>query len=148
MKFSSALRIFIISGILALIGNFVGFKVNPVTALPGMLILLVIVIAGYGLSRVSPIKLPSIAYISALAIIASIPGVPGADLVTKYVGEVQFLALCTPILSYAGISIGKDLDSFKTQGFKIVVVTLLALTGTYVGSAIIAQVVLKLTGAI
>jgi hypothetical protein len=148
MKFSSALRIFIISGILALIGNFVGFKVNPVTALPGMLILLVIVIAGYGLSRVSPIKLPSIAYISALAIIASIPGVPGADLVTKYVGEVQFLALCTPILSYAGISIGKDLDSFKTQGVKIVVVTLLALTGTYVGSAVIAQVILKLTGAI
>lgn len=148
MKFSSALRIFIISGILALIGNFVGFKVNPVTALPGMLILLVIVIAGYGLSRVSPIKLPSIAYISALAIIASIPGVPGADLVTKYVGEVQFLALCTPILSYAGISIGKDMDSFKQQGFQIVIVTLLALAGTYIGSAVIAQVVLKLTGAI
>ncbi|NLW18074.1 MAG: DUF340 domain-containing protein, partial [Firmicutes bacterium] len=40
MKFSSALRIFIISGILALVGNFVGFKVNPVDALPGMLILL------------------------------------------------------------------------------------------------------------
>lgn len=148
MKFSSALRIFIISGILALIGNFVGFKVNPVTALPGMLILLVIVIAGYGLSRVSPIKLPSIAYISALAIIASIPGVPGADLVTKYVGEVQFLALCTPILSYAGISIGKDMDSFKQQGFQIVMVTLLALAGTYIGSAVIAHVVLKLTGAI
>ncbi|NLW17262.1 MAG: DUF340 domain-containing protein [Firmicutes bacterium] len=148
MKFSSALRIFIISGILALVGNFVGFKVNPVDALPGMLILLVIVIAGYGLSQVSPIKLPSFAYISALAIIASIPGVPGADLVTKYVGEVQFLALCTPILSYAGISIGKDMDSFKQQGFQIVIVTLLALAGTYIGSAVIAHVVLKLTGAI
>lgn len=148
MKFSSALRIFVISGILAIVGNFIGFKIDPVTALPGMLILLVIVIIGYGLSRVSPVKLPSIAYISALAIIASIPGVPGAELVTKYVSQVQFLALCTPILAYAGISIGKDLDTFKTQGPKIVTVTLLALTGTYVGSAIIAQVVLKLTGVI
>jgi len=148
MKFSSALRIFIISGILALVGNFVGFKVNPVDALPGMLILLVIVIAGYGLSQVSPIKLPRIAYISALAIISSIPGVPTADMVAKYVGEVQFLALCTPILSYAGISIGKDMDSFKQQGFQIVIVTLLALAGTYIGSAVIAHVVLKLTGAI
>lgn len=148
MKFSSALRIFVISGILALVGNFVGFKIDPVTAAPGMLILLVLVIIGYGLSKVSPVKLPSIAYISALAIIASIPGVPGAELVTKYVSEVQFLALCTPILAYAGISIGKDLDTFRTQGLKIVTVTLLALTGTYVGSAIIAQVVLKLTGVI
>lgn len=148
MKFSSALRIFIISGILALIGNFIGFKINPIDAIPGMLILLALVVAGYALSKVSPVKLPSIAYISALAIIASIPGVPGAELVTKYVGEVQFLALCTPILSYAGISIGKDLDTFKTQGPKIVAVTLLALTGTYVGSAIIAQVILKLTGVI
>lgn len=148
MKFSSALRIFVISGILALVGNFIGFKVDPIAALPGMLILLVIVIIGYGLAQVSPVKLPSIAYISALAIIASIPGVPGAELVTKYVSEVQFLALCTPILAYAGISIGKDLDTFKTQGLKIVTVTILALTGTYVGSAIIAQVVLKLTGVI
>lgn len=148
MKFSQAFRIFVISGILALIGNFIGFKINPIDALPGMVILLILVVAGYTVSRVSPIKLPSIAYISALAIIASIPGVPGADLVVKYVNNVQFLALCTPILSYAGISIGKDMDSFKKQGAKIVVVTLLALTGTYVGSAIIAHLVLKLTGAI
>ncbi len=148
MKFSQAFRIFVISGILALIGNFIGFKINPIDALPGMVILLILVVAGYAVSRVSPIKLPSIAYISALAIIASIPGVPGADLVVKYVNNVQFLALCTPILSYAGISIGKDMDSFKKQGAKIVVVTLLALTGTYVGSAIIAHLVLKLTGAI
>lgn len=148
MKFSQAFRIFVISGILALIGNFIGFKINPIDALPGMVILLILVVAGYAVSRVSPIKLPSIAYISALAIIVSIPGVPGADLVVKYVNNVQFLALCTPILSYAGISIGKDMDSFKKQGAKIVVVTLLALTGTYVGSAIIAHLVLKLTGAI
>lgn len=148
MKFSQAFRIFVISGILALIGNFIGFKINPIDALPGMVILLILVVAGYAVSRVSPIKLPSIAYISALAIIASIPGVPGADLVVKYVNNVQFLALCTPILSYAGISIGKDMDSFKKQGAKIVVVTLLALTGTYVGSAIISHLVLKLTGAI
>ncbi|HBK85354.1 MAG TPA: DUF340 domain-containing protein [Firmicutes bacterium] len=148
MKFSSAIRIFLISGVLALLGNFVGFKIDPIKALPGMLILLALVIAGYALSKVSPVKLPSIAYISALAIIASIPGVPGADLVTKYVGEVQFLALCTPILAYAGISIGKDLGSFKEQSFKIIIVTFLTFIGTYVGSAIIAQVVMKFTGVI
>ncbi len=148
ISFSTALRIFVISGFLALIGNYVGFKVSPLEALPGMLILLVLIIAGEVLTRVSPLKLPSIAYVSLLAIIASVPGVPGAEAVIRYADKVQFLALCTPILAYAGISIGKDLNSFKEQGLKMVVVTLLTFIGTFVGSAAIAQLILKLTGVI
>lgn len=148
MKMSNVLRVFIVTGILSLIGNFIGFKVSPLAAVPGMIILFVLVIAGYWLSQVSPIKLPSIAYISFLAIIASIPGVPGASFVTQYTQEVNFLALTTPILAYTGISIGKDLDSFRKQGLKIVLVTLLAFIGTYIGSAIIAEIVLRLTGVI
>lgn len=148
MKMSNVLRIFLVTAVLSLIGNFVGFKVSPLAALPGMIILLLIVLLGYWLSLASPIKLPSIAYISALAIIVSIPGVPGAAAVSQYTKQVQFLALTTPILAYTGISIGKDLGAFKQQGLKIVVVTLLAFVGTYVGSAIIAHVVLRLTGVI
>lgn len=148
MKFSDAFRIFVITGLIALVGNFIGFKVNPIDAIPGMFILLILVCIGYILAKVSPVKLPSIAYISALAIIASIPGVPGAEYVIKYVGKVQFLALCTPILAYAGISIGKDMESFKKQGVKIILTAFLTFIGTFVGSAIIAQVILKLTGVI
>lgn len=148
MKLSDAVRVFVISGVLGIIGNFVGFKVNPLAAIPGMLILLALVIIGYLLAQLLPVKLPSIAYVSALAIIASIPGVPGAELVIKYVGDIQFLALCTPILAYAGISIGKDLESFKEQGIKIVLAALLTFVGTFIGSAVIAQIVLKLTGVI
>jgi hypothetical protein len=140
---ANVMRIFVVTAILSLIGNFIGFDISPIAALPGMLILFVLVILGYWLSQVSPIKLPSIAYISALAIIASIPGVPGADFVNQYTGKVEFLALTTPILAYTGISIGKDLGTFKQQGLKIVLVTLLTFVGTYVGSAIIAEVVLR-----
>lgn len=142
------MRIFVITAVLSLVGNFVGFKVSPLAALPGMLILLVLVAVGYWLSQVSPVKLPSIAYISALAIIVSIPGVPGAEAVASYTNEVQFLALTTPILAYTGISIGKDLDTFRKQGVKIILVTLLAFVGTYIGSALIAEIILRLTGVI
>lgn len=148
MKLTSAVRIFLISAALAVIGNFIGFKINPIAAIPGALILLALVIVGYVLSQLSPVKLPSIAYISALAIVASIPGVPGAEYVIEHVGKVEFLALCTPILAYAGISIGKDLNSFKEQGGKIVIAALLTFIGTYIGSAFIAEVVLKVTGVI
>ncbi|NLY53304.1 MAG: DUF340 domain-containing protein [Firmicutes bacterium] len=148
MTTASVFRVFIITAVLSLVGNWLGFNINPIAALPGMIILLILVALGYWLSRVSPIKLPSIAYISALAIIASIPGVPGANLVAEYVGRVEFLSLTTPVLAYTGISIGKDLDAFRRQGPKIVVIALLTFLGTFVGSALIAQVVLKLTGAI
>lgn len=148
MKLIAAIRIFVISAFLGLVANFVGFKINPLDALPGMIILLVLVIIGYVLSLVIPVKLPSIAYISALAIITSIPGVPGAEYVVEKTTQVEFLALCTPILAYAGISVGKDIDSFKEQGIQIVVVALLAFAGTYIGSAIIAQIILKMTGVI
>lgn len=113
-----------------------------------MLILLAIVVVGYLLAKYSPIKLPTIAYISALAIIASIPGVPGAAYVNRYVASVQFLALTTPILAYAGISIGKDLGGFKRQGLKIVITAMLTFIGTFIGSALIAQIVLALMGVI
>ena len=58
------------------------------------------------------------------------------------------LPLCTPILAYAGISAGKDLDTFKEQGIAIVCTAILAFIGTYIGSAIIAQIILKLTNVI
>jgi len=148
MRFSDVFRVFLITAGITIVGNYIGYDVNPIAAIPGMLILLAIVVVGYLASRYSPVKLPSIAYISALAIIASIPGVPGASYVIKYVGQIQFLALCTPILAYAGISIGKDLDGFRRQGVQIVLTALLTFIGTYIGSAIIAQVVMALTGVI
>ncbi len=148
MKFTTALRVFVISGLLMVAGNFVGFKVPPMQALPGMLILMAIVVAGYLVTEYMPLKLPSIAWISIVAIIVSLPAFPGYAYIQQVTGKVQFLAICTPILAYAGISVGKDMDNFKKMGFKIIIITLLALTGTFVGSAIIADVLLRMTGAI
>lgn len=148
MSMRGVIRIFLISSVLFIIGNYVGFGVAPLDAVPGMLILLAIVMAGYYLSKALPLRLPSIAYVSAIAIIASIPGVPGSQYVLQYVGKIQFLALTTPVLAYAGISIGKDLEGFRKQGLKIIIVALLTFTGTFIGSAIVAQIVLSLTGVI
>lgn len=141
----------------ALIGNWLstmkaGNPVTPVEALPGMVMLFAITVVGIVitelLDKVLPKNLPAIAYISLVAIIVTIPGFPGAEYAYTSMGKIGLLPLCTPILAYAGISLGKDLDTFKQQGIAIVVVALLTFVGTYVGSAIIAEVVLRLTGAI
>jgi len=141
----------------ALIGNWMsttksGAPVTPLEALPGMVMLFAITIGGIALARlvdkVLPKNLPDIAYISLVAIIVTIPGFPGAEFAFASMNKIGLLPLCTPILAYAGISLGKDIDTFKSQGVAIVCVALLTFVGTYVGSAVIAELVLRLTGAI
>ena len=44
---ANVMRIFVVTAILSLIGNFIGFDISPIAALPGMLILFVLVILGY-----------------------------------------------------------------------------------------------------
>ena len=43
---------------------------------------------------------------------------------------------------------GKDLKDFAKMGWKLVIITLFVITGTFVFSALVADVILKLTGAI
>ena len=148
MSLTSNLLILIITGILTLVGNFVGFKVSPLEAVPGILILIIIAFIGILLSKIIPIKIPSVAYIITLSTIVTIPKMPMAELISNYTAKVNFLALCTPILAYAGIYTGKNLDTLKKTGWKIFILALFVMLGTYLGSAIIAQVILKMLGQI
>ena len=151
------LRVLCFSAVFAAIGNWIstmksGAPVTPLQAVPGMILLLVITILGQliweGINKVSKKNLPAIAYISLIAIIMTIPGFPGAEFTAASINKIGLLPLCTPILAYAGISLGKDLDTFKKQGAAIIAISLFAFLGTFIGSAVIAQLVLKLTGVI
>ena len=50
--------------------------------------------------------------------------------------------------AFAGISLGKDLKDFAKMGWKLVLITLFVITGTFIFSALVADIVLKMTGAI
>lgn len=148
LSFKDPIIITVIVAILILVGNFVGYKINPVTAFPGMLILFLIVLVGLWITKIMPGKLPAVVYVSLLGIVLTMPWFPLGNKIAELTSQVNFLALTTPILGYAGISMGKDLDSFKKNGFKIIIVSIFVFVGTYIGSAVIAHVVLKLTGQI
>ena len=113
-----------------------------------MVILIVISLAGIVAARVLPGGIPAVAYITTLGCILTYPGFPGSEIVNMYMKKVGFLSLCTPILAYAGISIGKDMDAFKKTGWRIVVLACVIFIGTYLGSAVIAEVILKALGQI
>ncbi|HHX22443.1 MAG: DUF340 domain-containing protein [Tepidanaerobacteraceae bacterium] len=148
LSYKDPVVITVIVALLTLVGNFVGYKIDPITAFPGMFILFLIVIVGLWITKIMPGNLPAVVYVSLLGIILTMPWFPLGEKVAELTSQVNFLALTTPILGYAGLSMGKDLDSFKKHGLKIVIVAIFVFIGTYIGSAIIAQVVLKLTGQI
>ena len=147
-KIKNAAIVLGISALIALVGNLVGYKVNPIDALPGMIILLLLAIGGYALAEVLPGKIPPVLFIVTIGAIMTTPGFPGAAAITAYASKVNFLALATPILAYAGIYTGESMGDLKHTGWKLFVTALFVIFGTYLGSVVIAQIILSAMGQI
>lgn len=112
-------------------------------ALPGMLILYVMVIIGLVMGRLCPFYLPSVAWVSLISIIATLPVFPGSEWIIAQLAAVNFLAVVTPVLAYAGLALtGREFAMFKQAGWKLVIVSLLVFTGTFIGSAVVAHIML------
>src|SRR5690606_161061 len=95
----------IIACFLGLVANWIGTGITPVQALPGMAILYVASLLGLMMARFMPFYLPSVAWISLIAIIITIPAFPGAEYVLAKVADLNFLALATPALAYGGLAL-------------------------------------------
>lgn len=138
----------IIFSFMGAIANVVGYNYPFTLSFIGMLILCLITLVGLIIEKIIPYNIPAIIYISIIGLIISIPWSPIAQPVIYYTTRVDLVSLTTILLAYAGISMGKDLKDFKEIGIKGIIVTFCVITGTFLGSALIAQVVLMYTGVI
>ena len=125
----------------ALVGNWITYKNDPSDpmVLGGMAIIVGVVSAGYALYRVTGQKLPAVVWVSLVGMLCTYPAFPGAAAITAMTGKINFLALATPILAFAGLSIAKDVPAFRQLGWRIVVVSFAANAGTFLGATLIAQ---------
>jgi|GEM_PF-266098 len=69
-----------------------------------------------------------------------------SDFFVNAIGGVDFLSITTPILTFAGISVADSLVDLRKTSWKIAIVAVFVFIGTYLGSTIIAQIGLSLTG--
>lgn len=138
----------LIFAFIALLGNWMGFSIMPLKALPGMIILIIIALLGFILAKVIPLNIPSVIYISIIGVVVSLPFLPWTNQLVEWTEEVQLVTVGTPILAYAGISIGRSWTDFKKLGWRTLVVVIVVLLGTFVGSALIAEIILRMQGAI
>lgn len=143
LSVSQSVSLLAVICMILLLSNWVGQGVNPIAGLPGMLILFICCIVGILLKRIIPGNIPAIAWISIVAIIISLPHFPMNEYILAETEKLGVLQLITPVLAYAGFAISQmEVELFKKSGFKIAVVALLTFTGTFLGSAVIAQALL------
>ena len=140
MKYKEWIFLLLIACLGITTANFVGFKVSFIESLPGTLVLLVISLISVVLTKV--------AYCSIIGLLLASPISPISEFVINSVNKINFTAPLTLVGAFAGISIGSDIKSFAKQGWKMIIIAIFVMTGTFLGSAIIAQIVLKITNAI
>ncbi|MCI1959428.1 MAG: hypothetical protein LKJ25_07385 [Clostridia bacterium] len=152
--------VLLITAFICLIGNLiyawaaargagpVDWGANFVQSVPGLLILCGISWVGLVMGAAIPGPVPSIIWITVIGIVLSVPGMPTSKYVIDSTSKIALLATCTPVLAYAGVSMGKDWAEFKKIGWRGVLVSGLVMFGTFFGSAVVAEIILKIQGII
>lgn len=140
--------LFVVSAVGIALANLVGFQVGIVESLPGILILVALSLAGMACTKLIPLKLPIVAYVSILGLLVAGPWSPVRDFVIASVGVINLTAPLALVGAFAGIGVADQLGFFARQGWKMVVVGIVFMTGSFVITAIIPQLLLTLTGAI
>lgn len=113
----------------------------------GLLALYGMCVIGLLLTKYVPFRLPSVAWISLVAILFTLPMLPWAATILPLVEGIDFLALAVPPLAYAGFAISEmEMTVMRRSGWKLLIVAIFVFIGTYVGSAVIAELALRVTG--
>lgn len=148
MRFREWIFLLGLSGLGMMTANFIGFNAAFADSLPGVLILLGISVAAVVLDRFLTLKIPVIAYCSLLGLIVALPFSPISGLVISSVAKINFTAPLTMVGAYAGMSISAHLKTFAKQGWKMIIIAVLVMSGTFFGSLVLSEFLLRLTGVI
>lgn len=146
-KFGDIIFILVLTGILGTLGNTIGHGGSLADGALGSAVLIGIGLLGILIAHIPGLsKVPVVFWVSIVAVILSIPSVPGSAWIIKATNHIDFLSTTTPILAYGGLSLGKDIPAFKRLSWRIVPVALMVATGSFICATVMAEIVLHLEG--
>jgi hypothetical protein len=128
-----------ITALFALVCDWITHGTSPIVALPGMLIMVLATVVGDAFATASGRKIPAVCWVSIAAMFLTSPLCPWASQISAYSAQNDFLGVTTPMLTFAGLSIAKDIPAFRKLGWRIVLVSFVANAGTFLGATIVAQ---------
>lgn len=93
-------------------------------------------------------NLPGFAWATLVSFVLTVPVSPIGDFIVTTLGAYTFGLVGLPLLAFAGIAVGEQLEVFKKLSWKIVIISFVVMASTYFGSALISNIVLALNGMI
>ncbi|MGF6907353.1 hypothetical protein [Fusobacterium sp. PH5-44] len=137
------------SGLLVLITQKISKGASIIDSLPGMAIIIVLSLLALIIKELFPKSFfPAFGWVTILGFVLSIPYNPLSVKFLEYVNKVDFMAITTPLLAFAGISVGNKITDLKKMSWKVVLIAVVVFVTIFFACALIAQTVLKLTGKI
>ena len=132
-KMYDVLFILLVTGFLVWIANIEAGSAAFSKSAIGIILMVVITAVGVLISMLPGFKrLPMVFWVSTCAVIVSLPAFSLSADILSYTKDVGFLPITTPILAYAGLSLGKDMEGFKHLSWRIVPVALAAPAGSII----------------
>ena len=155
-KFLNGLGIIFLAAVLTAVGNMIQTNVKqglePLSfwqSFEGCVVLFGVATIGYFIANLPYCKkLSPVLWLGIIGVIMSSPIFPGNEWIVEKTKIIQFAALGTPTLAYAGLALGKDIPILKKLSWKIVIVSLAVFFGTFIFSAIVSQISLFFEGVI
>ena len=147
-KTLNELKALVLCGVVILFAQWVntvrgGTTMEFVTAVIGMIIIIIISVLSLKIKQLLPWKIPAFAWAS-----IPTPWSPVQQVVLDFTNAVTTGAVSSVILAVAGVSIGTKLSDIKRLSWKMIIVAIFVFCGTFFGSALIAQLILSIQGII
>lgn len=95
-----------------------------------------------------PSSLPTFAYATIIGILICLPETAVRTYFLASVGKIQFLSICVPLLAFAGLSVGGQMEELQKMSWKVIVIFLIVATSCFFGASIIAQIGFQMKGII
>ncbi|CAE6807808.1 hypothetical protein R75777_05546 [Paraburkholderia nemoris] len=105
-----------------------------------MAIMVLATVVGDGIASLTGRKIPAVCWVSLVAMFLTSPICPWATQIAAFSAQNDFLGVTTPMLTFAGLSIAKDIPAFRRLGWRIVLVSFVANAGTFLGASFVAQI--------
>lgn len=140
LGYTGKLAAWVLTAVLSLICDWITHGTTPLQGLPGMCFMVLAAVIGDALATATGRKIPAVCWVSIAAMFMTSPLCPWAAQIAALSAKNDFLGVTTPMLTFAGLSIAKDIPAFRRLGWRIVLVSFVANAGTFLGAALVAQI--------
>ena len=138
----------LVASLMGSIGHWIGYGVSFTKSIPTLLIFSAVALIGMTLDKLIKTPFPAFLWVCVVSVIFALPFMPTSKYLMWAIGNFKTMAVVTPILGFAGVTVGKNFAYFKKLSWKSIIVGILVIAGTWFWSALIAQIMLKITGSI